>query len=43
MTEKDNVVNDALKITSVLNKHMDERPVCHHSVNEIIKEIFGNG
>lgn len=42
MMGKDLVINDALKITTVLNKHMDEDPTCHHSFSEIIKEIFGN-
>jgi hypothetical protein len=40
MIEKNNlIINDALKITKILNKHADEDS-CPHSFTEIIKEIF---
>lgn len=35
-----NVVEDALKITAVLNKHLAEDPNCTHSLKEIAEEIF---
>lgn len=33
------VIVDAIKITSVIRKHVDEEN-CKHSINEIAKEIF---
>jgi hypothetical protein len=38
--QRDSVVEDALRITTVLNRHMTETN-CRHSVKEIMKEIFG--
>jgi len=39
MADGSDTVNDALRITSVLNKHMAE-PNCTHTIKEITEEIF---
>lgn len=39
MSDNKNVVRDALKITTILNKHLDEDN-CRHTVKEIAAEAF---
>lgn len=34
------VEEDAIKIVSVINRHVDEDPECKHSLKEIVREIF---
>lgn len=41
MTEKDLIVKDALKITSVINRHLAEDN-CVHNIQEIAKEFIDN-
>lgn len=39
MTERDSIVGDAIRITTVINKHLAEEN-CVHKIQEIAKEIF---
>jgi hypothetical protein len=39
MTEKDLIVEDALRITTVINKHLAEEN-CVHKIQEIAKETL---
>jgi hypothetical protein len=39
VTHVKDVVNDALRIASVLNKHMNES-TCEHTLKEVATEIF---
>lgn len=38
--EKDVIVEDALRIATVLNRHLSE-PECHHNIREIATEALG--
>jgi hypothetical protein len=36
---QDTVVNDALRITAILNKHLEE-PNCQHDIKQIVADVL---